>query len=1554
MRHTMKKWLLMAAMTTCFVVGIRADRITQAEAMRLAESFVGRQQGAASVGLRGQGGPATGGDVRLTAVDVPFAEGSLYVFNKGRDGGFVIVAADDRAVNPIVGYADEGAFPVEDMPEAMKGWLKAMAIAMADSDSGLRAEEIFNTNYTNLHESGSEAMEVQCAYGAVQKINAASPRFKGCAVIADGDGEGWPMEVEPLLGEIAWNQQDPYNRMTPLINGTHALTGCVATATAQIMYYHRWPERGTGSFSYDDRGSGQTLTANFGEHVYDWDAMMPRYDNDSPRASGDAVALLMSDVGISVCMNYSLSFSGAATSDVVKALRDYFGYDNAVFSVARRHYNYEDWTRLMRRELAAGRPLVYSGSSPGPNGGHAFVCDGYNADDYFHFNWGWSGSGNGWFLLTTMNPNGGDGFTDEQEMVCNIARPGEAGDTPDAAFNWEFDEATGTLRCYGDGVMPSYGWMPEEKPWYDYRNQIKHIVVEEGITSVGAGAFMGLTQLETVTLPEGLELIANEAFSATPLSAISLPQSLKRIDEYAFRDTRLTRVDLGPNVESVTMAFALVPTLETITVSADNPWLTSVDGALYDKEVTTLIVYPSAAAEVSLPATVTTIGSAAFYGSRLTEIVIPDNVTTLGDDVFNNAQMLRRVVLPANLRVVPNTAFCNCYSLEEVVFNKALRNVESWAFYCCYPLRSITLHSNVKRLGDYAFQMCSSMSEITCLAQQAPAIASTTFANLPEQGVLTVPEGSDYSTWLDVLGEGWTVAYTEPEEPDPNGSWDGDVRVGYVNDGALWSDNPTAPLYAYYYSEISAPVWRDNITMECAIRVDEKANALARALGTNGRTLNGLSFKGSSSPVTGGKVWVATSLPTSADEADIAVIDITTACQTDEWNDILFEQPVVLPDGPCYVGMTLVGIPGPQGLYWPFAFQSLSMADALDGDCFVRCEFDGSVWKEGINLFDYFHQVPAVRLCLDGHFMENDVAPLAATDVALLTGREGTTTLALLQMGSEGSIGTIGVRYYDAASGKWGDTKRVTVGRTADNFGQRFYAEVPVPAKDVTGAFVDSLAVTEINGYPCPHSTLAVPVTVNVLSQGLKHVHLVEFAMMANSGACTAAEVGRKLLEQTMGDEVVTYTDHWGDDLPSRDKYPPLTLPGLSLDARYLEGVDPYYGKGYDGFGLADYLRSVDEQPAVAEIKATAVWRNESRTSLRLNSTIHTLIDLPEDRLSVRYYVVANGLHMPNEGGGQANALAGMTTDDVNLQPLTEQPAFISDYVFDGVAVFCPWYETSIESGERQRMVVPQMTAGSTVELQHCIVADPNIYGDGGYMLCSPEAFGIDYDNMYVIACIEDNLTRRIVNSVRVPLTAAIDIQADCVTAVIAEQGGQVQLGDEQGRALSATTAAGEQLTLTAIPDPGYRFSYWRKNLEILYENPLTFAANDKTVFTAWFEPEQYNVLTYVDGEGTVSGPTPDEWFNYGSTLTLTATPGEGYVFSHWQDDEGNVFTDNPLTYILTRGVILTAYFDVEDGIQTLSVADAAGLPLYDLQGRRVLHPVPGLYLLHRRKVLIR
>lgn len=213
-----------------------------------------------------------------------------------------------------------------------------------------------------------------------------------------------PEAVEPLCSD-AWAQDAPYNNLTPIVDSTHCKTGCVATAMSQVMYYYKYPERGTGSHTYSDvKGCLQTLTADFSAHTYEWDYMLDSYAgvNYSERQA-QAVALLASDCGISVDMQYGTESSGAESINQPYALFNYFGYDSGMRTIYRDFYSRSELHSLIQTELANYRPVLCSAHDTG--GGHAFVIDGYDNQGLFHINWGWSGWCDGYYNIDYMNPD---------------------------------------------------------------------------------------------------------------------------------------------------------------------------------------------------------------------------------------------------------------------------------------------------------------------------------------------------------------------------------------------------------------------------------------------------------------------------------------------------------------------------------------------------------------------------------------------------------------------------------------------------------------------------------------------------------------------------------------------------------------------------------------------------------------------------------------------------------------------------------------------------------------------------------------------------------------------------------------------------------------------------------------------------------------------------------------------------------------------------------------------------------------------------------------------
>ena len=312
---------------------------------------------------------------------------NFYIFNT--DGGFVIVSADDIAY-PVLGYSDEGSFNTSNIAINTLEWLRGYQRQIQFGiDNNIKATEEISDLWYKLQ-------------------NGIPPMHKSTRAVS-------------ALMTTKWNQGPPYNLLCPYDDRTdeNAVTGCVATAMAQVMKYWNYPTRGTGSYSYLYNSSYYPeQSADFENTTYDWNNMPDRLLSYSSQAEKDAVSTLMYHCGVSVGMNYGTvtNGGGSAAHTVASgyegerctelALKDNFGYKTSLQGLGREDYT-GDWDNLLKAELNARRPIIYSGNGTGGGAGHCFVCDGYNDNDYFHFNWGWGGAYDGFFLTTALTPGGG-------------------------------------------------------------------------------------------------------------------------------------------------------------------------------------------------------------------------------------------------------------------------------------------------------------------------------------------------------------------------------------------------------------------------------------------------------------------------------------------------------------------------------------------------------------------------------------------------------------------------------------------------------------------------------------------------------------------------------------------------------------------------------------------------------------------------------------------------------------------------------------------------------------------------------------------------------------------------------------------------------------------------------------------------------------------------------------------------------------------------------------------------------------------------------------------
>lgn len=296
----------------------------------------------------------------------------FYAFNDSRGQGFVLIAGDD-CVRPVLGYSTTGSIDTDHLPPAMEAWLKDVSASIASK-----------------RKAGN-----------------------GTAATATDDTSQPSIVVGPLV-KTKWDQAAPYHDMTPTMDGKHCLTGCVATATAQVMNYYQWPVKGTGSVKYDTPNYDQkTCEVDFSKSTYDWADMLNEYGSredtaDKPatwsEASGKAVARLMSDLGAALHMEYDTLASGAMCPDVATAAVYHFGYDAELYH--QNNYTKRQWTKMIEKFLDDGCPLVYCGDTKSMRSmSHCFVVDGYDSNNYLHVNWGWSGEGDGYFYFYNFGTN---------------------------------------------------------------------------------------------------------------------------------------------------------------------------------------------------------------------------------------------------------------------------------------------------------------------------------------------------------------------------------------------------------------------------------------------------------------------------------------------------------------------------------------------------------------------------------------------------------------------------------------------------------------------------------------------------------------------------------------------------------------------------------------------------------------------------------------------------------------------------------------------------------------------------------------------------------------------------------------------------------------------------------------------------------------------------------------------------------------------------------------------------------------------------------------------
>ena len=501
----MIKKISLIVLASLISLGLCAEDISEEQARQIAVQFWGDST------------PSTARRAAASLLLTYQPEGSeFYVFNRPGGDGWVIVAGDNGASPTILAYSDKGSFDYNKSPDATKTILTGYTKSIQD----LRQSEIS------------------------ESIPSKAP--KRAAII-----------VAPLL-KTSWNQNTPYNNQCPTADegGGRCPTGCVATAIAQIMNYWQWPKQGYGKHTNTDNNE----TRDFSQSTYDWDNMLDSY-SDYTEVQANAVAQLMADVGCAMNMMYRSSESGTWAIDAAQALLRNFSYSGELhmhhmmdkkgikvnnLTAEQGSEIDEDDEALIRSELASKRPIYMGVSSNLYREKHAVVCDGYDADDYFHINFGWGSDADGFYRLLSM---GKFGEYVSSELITNI-KPSPYGNSS-ACVNGVWYTANGSEQVFVTGAEKqdvtitnqveiggksrpvNYLWSSAFR-----ETDLTNLTFPGTIKTIPEQAFYGCTQLETADL-EGVTHIGKEAFVYNDhLRYVSLGDALQEVGERAFYDCR--------------------------------------------------------------------------------------------------------------------------------------------------------------------------------------------------------------------------------------------------------------------------------------------------------------------------------------------------------------------------------------------------------------------------------------------------------------------------------------------------------------------------------------------------------------------------------------------------------------------------------------------------------------------------------------------------------------------------------------------------------------------------------------------------------------------------------------------------------------------------------------------------------------------------------------------------------------------------------------------------------------------------------------------------------
>lgn len=769
----MRKLVLLLTMLATGLL-VKAGEVTEQQALQKAQQFM-------------QGKKFKQTNLRRAAST---SGNAYYVFN-AEDGGFVIVSGDDRT-HEILAYSEHGNFDSEHLPANMKWWIDSYARQIA-------------------------------ALGTSQ-----SP------VANSSSNRGQRVAIAPLVS-AKWDQDAPYNSKCPDVNyvdydengydaNNRCATGCVATAMAQLMYYWKWPETCRALNSYET--SGHTIKALHGT-TFKWDKMKDTYSYDETGDAVNAVAELMRYCGQAVKMGYGPFESGANLYPSV--LMTTFQYSSSMHQMSRTGYTAAQWESIIYDELAAKRPVLYSGYSG--SSGHQFIVDGYDGNGMFHINWGWGGYPDSYYVLSVADSEESIAYQDGQQALINI-KPSE-GETVEVmvdglkylcspgdktAMVISNDDADGSdtsvtipssINVNGvDCKVTSIGDFA-----FNYWNRMEEVFIPEGVEAIESHAFMNCFALRKIVLPSTITYIGDRAFYGDDFiviqSNIQEPPQIS-FDAFLCLEDHLLTDHLSGKYNM--LAELYVPVGTKAKYEAIPGWarlLKIQEGTIQESMVGNLrYLYPSDGSsaivvrddsygdenvtDVTIPSTinvngktyqVTNIGRNAFSGyiSNLLSVSLPEGLEVIGPYAFSSNNF-SEITLPSTLKVIGDAAFGGSNSLTSVNIPEGVEMIGDRVFSDSRNLAKLELPNSLNHIGYRIVNYCPHLSSVVSHITEPFSVSPVAFTpndNEASSAILYVPMGTK-PKYEAIYG--WTQ-FANIEEGEPKEGFVGNLKYAYSTGG---------------------------------------------------------------------------------------------------------------------------------------------------------------------------------------------------------------------------------------------------------------------------------------------------------------------------------------------------------------------------------------------------------------------------------------------------------------------------------------------------------------------------------------------------------------------------------------------------------------------------------------------------------------------------------------------------------------------------------------------------------------------------------------------------